>query len=52
MNPYEELYIHVFAAMADAVEELEGGRTDAARQTLIAAMQNAEEAVLAAECPA
>ena len=49
MNFYKDLYYKLFAGMADAVESLEHGEPIAARKTLIAAMREAEEIVVAAE---
>lgn len=49
MNLYETLYYRLFAAMADAVESLEQSEPNAARKALIAAMREAEEAVVAEE---
>ena len=49
MNLYENLYYKLFAAMADAVESLERFEPSAARKALIAAMRDAEEAVVSAE---
>ena len=49
MNLYESLYYKLFAVMADAVESLEKNEPLAARKALIAAMRDAEEAVVSAE---
>lgn len=49
MNFYKDLYYKLFAVMADAVESLENNEPIAARKTLIAAMQEAEEIVISAE---
>ena len=49
MNIYETLYYKLFAVIADAVESLEQGEPQAARKALIAAMRDAEEAVVSAE---
>ena len=46
MNFYESLYYKLFALVADAVESLERGEPAAARKVLIAAMREAEEAVV------
>lgn len=46
MPDYEKLYFKLFAAMADAVEDLENGKYAAARRRLISAQQEAEEAYL------
>ena len=46
MNLYESLYYKLFAVIADAVESLERGEPLAARRALIAAMRDAEEAVV------
>ena len=48
MNVYRELYYKLFGAIADAVESLERNEPAAAKKTLIAAMREAEEAVLTA----
>ena len=49
MTNYESLYYKLFAVIADAVESLEQGEPIAARKALIAAMRDAEEAVISAE---
>ena len=49
MNFYKDLYIKLFAAMADAVESLEHSEPLAAKKRLIAAMREAEEIVISAE---
>ena len=49
MNLYESLYYKLFAVIADAVESLEQNEPLAARKALIAAMRDAEEAVVSAE---
>ena len=49
MNIYESLYYKLFAVIADAVESLEQNEPHAARKALIAAMRDAEEAVVSAE---
>ena len=49
MNFYRDLYYKLFAVMADAVESLEHEEPIAARKMLVAAMQEAEEIVVAAE---
>ena len=46
MPDYKKLYFKLFAAMADAVEELDQQNYGAARQRLIAAQQEAEEEYL------
>ena len=43
MDQFRKLYFQLFAAMADAVEDLENGELDRARKTLIRAQQRAEE---------
>lgn len=43
MPDYEKLYFKLFAALADAVEDLECGRPAQARKRLIRAQQEAEE---------
>ena len=48
MVDYKQLYFHVFAAVADAVEALEQSEPIRAKQMLIAAMQEAEEQYLKA----
>lgn len=49
MTSYKELYLYLFRQIADAVEDLERGRTSSARERLIHAQQQAEEAVMAQE---
>ena len=49
MNFYKDLYIKLFAPMADAAESLENNEPLAAKKRLIAAMQEAEEVVISAE---
>ena len=49
MPDYEKLYFKLFAAMADAVEELEQENYGAAKQRLILAQQEAEEEYLSEE---
>ena len=49
MKLYESLYYKLFAVIADAVESLEQSEPAAARKALIAAMRDAEEAVVSAE---
>ena len=51
MNVYQELYFKLFAVMADAVESLEHDEPLAARRALIAAMREAEEAVVSSAAP-
>lgn len=46
MPDYKKLYFKLFAAMADAVEELEKEHYNAARQRLILAQQEAEDEYL------
>lgn len=46
MPSYKELYFYLFAAIADAVEDLERGRVILAIRRLIAAQREAEERVL------
>ena len=43
MPDFEKLYFKLFAALADAVEELENDRPDLAKERLIRAQQEAEE---------
>ncbi len=43
MSLYKELYFKLFAAMADAVEDMEQANYGLAKQRLIAAQQEAEE---------
>lgn len=43
MPDYKALYFKLFAAMADAVEDLERGQPFLAKQRLISAQQEAEE---------
>lgn len=49
MPNYKELYFLLFAAAADAVEDLEAGDPEKARQRLIQAQQEAEERYLSGE---
>ena len=49
MPNYQELYFKLFAAMADAVEQMENENYGLARQTLIAAQQEAEEEYISEE---
>ena len=49
MINYESLYYKLFAVIADAVESLEQDEPIAVRKALIAAMRDAEEAVISAE---
>ena len=49
MVDYKELYFHLFGVMADAVEELEKGNVETAKELLIAAMQEAEETYIESE---
>lgn len=49
MDFYKDLYYKLFAVMADAVESLEHGEPIAAQKTLITAMREAEETVIAAD---
>lgn len=49
MPDYKKLYFKLFAAMADAVEELEAENFGAAKQCLISAQQETEEEYLAEE---
>jgi len=46
MPDYKKLYFMLFAAMADAVEDLEEENYGAAKQRLISAQQEAEEEYL------
>ena len=46
MPNYQELYFKLFAAMADAVEQMEEGNYGFAHKTLITAQQEAEEKYL------
>ena len=46
MPDYKKLYFMLFAAMADAVEDLEQENYGAAKQRLISAQQEAEEEYL------
>ncbi|MBE6963254.1 MAG: hypothetical protein E7443_01465 [Ruminococcaceae bacterium] len=47
MASYKELYIHLFGALATAVEMLEHGEAAQAKALLIAAQQEAEEQIMA-----
>lgn len=49
MPNYEELYFKLFAAMADAVEELEKENYEGAKRRLIRAQQEAEEQYISEE---
>ena len=49
MSLFEELYFKLFAAMADAVEDIENGNYGLAKQRLIDAQQEAEERYISAE---
>ena len=49
MPDYQKLYFQLFAAMADAVEDLEQENYGSAKQRLIAAQQEAEEDYLSDE---
>ena len=49
MPDYKKLYFKLFAAMADAVEDLEQENYGMAKRRLIAAQQEAEEEYLAEE---
>ena len=49
MTVYRELYYQLRAMIADAVASLENNEPLAARKTLVAAMREAEEAILSAE---
>ena len=49
MTDFRKLYFKLFAAMADAVEELEQGQPFLAKQRLITAQQEAEEEYLSEE---
>jgi hypothetical protein len=48
MELYREQYFKLFAAIADAVEELENGEPILAKNTLVDAMKAAEERFLTA----
>lgn len=49
MTDYKSLYFKLFAAMADAVEDLEQQNYGEAKKRLIRAQQEAEEQYLAEE---
>ena len=49
MVDYKELYFNLFSAAADAVEAIENMNFGQAKEILIAAQQDAEEAHLSAE---
>ena len=49
MTDYKKLYFKLFAAMADAVDDLEQENYGSARQRLICAQQEAEEEYVSAE---
>jgi len=44
MTSYQELYFHLFAAMADATEQLEQGKIILAHERLVRAQREAEAA--------
>ena len=46
MTSYKELYFHLFAAIADATEDLERGRIIPACDRLVNALRDAEAAHL------
>ena len=46
MTDFRKLYFKLFAAIADAVEDLENGKSAQARKKLIDAQQKAEEEYL------
>ena len=46
MPDYKELYFHLFGVLADAVEALEDGKAETAREMLILAQQQAEDVYL------
>ena len=49
MLNYEALYFKLFAAIADALEHMEGDNYGLARERLISAQQEAEEQYIAEE---
>ena len=49
MSLYKELYYKLFAAMADAVEDIEQANYGKALQRLITAQQEVEERYISAE---
>jgi len=49
MSIYKELYFKLFAAVADAVEDMEQANYGKALQRLITAQQEAEEGYISAE---
>ena len=49
MSLYRELYFELFAAMADAVEDMEQENYGLAKQRLITAQQVAEERYISAD---
>ena len=49
MPDFEKLYFKLFAALADAVEDLENGQPSLAKERLIRAQQEAEEEYLQEE---
>lgn len=49
MPDYQALYFKLFAAMADAVEQIEENNYGLARQTLITAQQQTEEQYISEE---
>ena len=48
MERYQKLYLKLFNAITDALEQLEKGRIPQAQVTLIAAQQDAEEQIISA----
>ena len=49
MPDFKELYFLLFAAMSDAVEQIEATNYGAAKDILIAAQQNTEEIYISGE---
>lgn len=49
MPDFKELYFLLFAAMSDAVDQIEEANYGAAKDTLISAQQKAEEIYISAE---
>ena len=49
MSVYKELYYKLFGVIADAVDAIENGEPDTARNKLIACMNDTEDAVISSD---
>ena len=49
MEEYKKMYLHLFNAITDALEQMEKQNYGTAKETLIAAQQQAEEIYITAE---